>query len=998
MKETSTDLKALLPGMLSRRDLLRFAGYGAIALSNLGVLASAVKAQGQGGGRAHLLSSPGAGTLQLPFLNDVSWSQPLYYETIQAGLRRLSQANRFPNHHTYADINNDGQDELIVRGPHGILVNVYDPTSGQWLPLNVLDLGGNPLFPDLGGWYQPFYYETIQMVNLAGGDYRDQSQLLARDSVSIQLWVHDLKPGSPTHGKWVQHTNGPAWGNNELWYQPQYYKTIQTGYLTTSTVLIGRGPAGIEAWTCNVDFDNPANTAWTQIPDAPVWSDGAGWNQEQYYETIQCSALGNIDQELLIGQGPEGLEIWFYWNGWIKQPSPWGTSGNYTQASSYRTIQCADIDGDGATELLVRDPSGIKVLKFNGTLGNAPTGSWFVLPDGPAWSDAAGWSQPQYYETIQCADIDGDGVQELIGRVPDNDPNGPGIQAWKFVPGLDYPNKSVGTWVKIPALGPAWTDANGWNKVERYSTIQTTTIHLPNFNENRPQNALLGRGPLGMQTWYYNTGTQIWQQTSASYPAFTDSQKIAYAQLDTALRGDYANGNIRSIYNDEEADFDDWMGAMYQPRPLHYNVSPNQRPQTILPLPEINPPSPEDWNAVIWQIYWEMSYVGKPNSSINDYYGNKVENLISTSFLAQNFTLTTVGDQLSIPPDSDVSIVLSILALLAEAAAAIAGFPEISAATAAAVSGLLGTAFSAAAEFLPNGGNGIQDTYLQFQNTLSTGFGHALNANANNLFAITGGTVRVNNEDIYIPGDWGLMSAIGPLIHNGVWAWTGAVDEMVPVLQRSYGATVSQALLPVVPWIIWTETQGDQPSDFPAQYLFYSENANGKMVSWISESKFSGRDFPAKSAIAMIFDPAVPNQWNPLGTPLADVYTGANGWPKLAGSLGAPQKASPDAPGVDLRMTPNLTRDAITGEIIVAITLLNRGWTAASNVEITQARLQNVVSRSGLPTHHTRLARTGNETLYLRFPNLQAGQTAVLQLSGRYLGGTFGGSFRIKVP
>jgi hypothetical protein len=41
-----------------------------------------------------------------------------------------------------------------------------------------------------------------------------------------------------------------------------------------------------------------------------------------------------------------------------------------------------------------------------------------ALPPTPAWGDIGGWDQPQYYATIQLADIDGDGRAELIGRGP----------------------------------------------------------------------------------------------------------------------------------------------------------------------------------------------------------------------------------------------------------------------------------------------------------------------------------------------------------------------------------------------------------------------------------------------------------------------------------------------------------------------------------------------------------------------------------------------------
>jgi hypothetical protein len=40
-------------------------------------------------------------------------------------------------------------------------------------------------------------------------------------------------------------------------------------------------------------------------------------------------------------------------------------------------------------------------------------GPTFVLP---AWGDAGGWTDPSQYATIQLADVDGDGRDELLGR------------------------------------------------------------------------------------------------------------------------------------------------------------------------------------------------------------------------------------------------------------------------------------------------------------------------------------------------------------------------------------------------------------------------------------------------------------------------------------------------------------------------------------------------------------------------------------------------------
>lgn len=44
---------------------------------------------------------------------------------------------------------------------------------------------------------------------------------------------------------------------------------------------------------------------------------------------------------------------------------------------------------------------------------NTSAGPIFTLPQ---WADANDWSEARYYSTIQLADIDGDGADELLAR------------------------------------------------------------------------------------------------------------------------------------------------------------------------------------------------------------------------------------------------------------------------------------------------------------------------------------------------------------------------------------------------------------------------------------------------------------------------------------------------------------------------------------------------------------------------------------------------------
>lgn len=58
-----------------------------------------------------------------------------------------------------------------------------------------------------------------------------------------------------------------------------------------------------------------------------------------------------------------------------------------------------------------RGGGGILVNRFDTTAG-----VWIAKNPGPPLSDQEGWNQPQYYTTIQLADIDGNPGAELLGR------------------------------------------------------------------------------------------------------------------------------------------------------------------------------------------------------------------------------------------------------------------------------------------------------------------------------------------------------------------------------------------------------------------------------------------------------------------------------------------------------------------------------------------------------------------------------------------------------
>ena len=214
--------------------------------------------------------------------------------------------------------------------------------------------------------------------------------------------------------------------------------------------ICGRSSTGV---VCELSNKGAAST---EI-QGPAWSDAAGWNKPEYYWTIQLADIDGDGKGDLCARDSQGivceLSTGAGFGAAVRGPD-WSDTGGWTGIQYYSTIQFADVNGDGKADVCARGAAGIQCALSNGT--GFPT-----VVTGPAWSDAAGWDKPQYYGTIQFADVNGDGKADVCGR------SSVGV-ACALSDGNGFPTV---------VTGPAWSDAGSWENPQYESTIRYADVN-----------------------------------------------------------------------------------------------------------------------------------------------------------------------------------------------------------------------------------------------------------------------------------------------------------------------------------------------------------------------------------------------------------------------------------------------------------------------------------------------------------------------------------------
>ena len=760
--------------------------------------------------RPSLRTSEPMPSFSLPGWSDAEWSDPSAYRTIQAG-----------------DFDGDGADELIGRGPNGIEAFDFDRTTGQWLPLYRQP---SPALADKDGWNQHAYYSTIQLADV-DGDGTDE--LLARASDGLHVWK--FNPSSATWSGLPTLTNlsdDHGWDSSRA-----YYGTIQAANLIGSPAeeVTARGGSGMIVWALE-------NGHWKELVRGGPFSDLDGWNHPEYFSTIQTDPglLDTADSyEVLWARGATGIRFYTLADGdWVRQSRPMtefgdgSQSGDWTNPKAYSTIQAwVNPFGDGASYIVGRSSNaflGLSVYKANQTRIRENAFSW-----------DAGWGNAPYGSTIQTADVDGDGRDEILGRAA------AGVVIYEA--GSAAQCGAGSCLKKVGQTATGFSDGANWDSDRYYPTIQLVD---PGGSEPR---MLVGRGVSGIST-FRQSQAGSWRDPSASFPTFSGAHQQAYLAISNALAG--PGTDLRAAYPD-------WSAGSFT----------NARTT----LAALNPPAgitESDWSDVRSAIDGEL----QNGFRVAEWFDGYLRPLTQEIFTIQGMDATAELIKLDTSRSNAIEVrqwaIMSGVVQGMTKALAVA-VPELTIA-----SSLVGAALSSGigAPRIDRGIDGITVRYTDLRSQLQGDFQSALR-----------GLGEAREE---INGNYGLQVAVGDrLIRNGVWRkmTAGQTASAEAGAGRAYSVRAWQTLAPEV-WQV-SQFAGSSGSrkfycDALAACVYDVDGYGWALSRGTNRGGFGGMVNPAlRNQLFGMTSAECLQAWQfsscNLGVPLSDVFRGTRGWASL---------------------------------------------------------------------------------------------------------------------
>jgi peptidoglycan/xylan/chitin deacetylase (PgdA/CDA1 family) len=257
-----------------------------------------------------------------------------------------------------------------------------------------------------------------------------------------------------------------------------------------------RASTGIQCALAKADGSFEAPRSWL----ATDFTDAKGWNDSAHATTLAFVDIDGDGKADVCGRGVNGV-LCAQSNGTgFGAATTRTTRDDFSDgAAVYTSVRFGDVDGDGFADVCARTASGVVCARnrHDGAFDGAST--WIA----DEFTDALGWSAPQYGATVMLGDIDGDGRADVCGR---------GVDGIRCAISAGERFEHAALWSFASDFG----DTDGWNTVTSYGSLR-----LVDVNGDRKAD-ICGRSSRGVFC-ARSMGTRLGKETSVLHRDFSDA-------------------------------------------------------------------------------------------------------------------------------------------------------------------------------------------------------------------------------------------------------------------------------------------------------------------------------------------------------------------------------------------------------------------------------------------------------------------------------------------
>jgi cytolysin (calcineurin-like family phosphatase) len=325
------------------------------------------------------------------------WASPAYADTLRL-----------------ADIDGDGKADVCARSPDGLYCGLA--TTDAWGRSSFT----TPKRVSSGNDFMDAFWNSaanrMQLGNV-DGDTSRRSDVCVRMVSGVYCAVAAAGGTFGPLQLWTSQFGDDDCVGGACWGAALYADTLRLADVNGDgkADLCGRISDGIECalstgigfaprtrWSSGLDFSDRLgfNVPWLS---APLFGNVDG--DSNRYADVCMRYINGVECALSTGSGFAAATLW---------TTDYAMATGWTNPAYVDSLRLADFQKSGRLGLCGRNGSGV--------VCSASSGSAFgpsqVLSS--AFSDAYGWSaQQSYYDTVQLADVDGDGFADACGRSAD---------------------------------------------------------------------------------------------------------------------------------------------------------------------------------------------------------------------------------------------------------------------------------------------------------------------------------------------------------------------------------------------------------------------------------------------------------------------------------------------------------------------------------------------------------------------------------------------------